>query len=178
MERIIGNLFVGSDKDYELVKDKKDWSVLRTCKEGTGGHRDTLGYTAQSAPKGKNYLFVDGLNHRALNFIDPDDPNFIPLEMIKKGLDFINKRLEQGDKVLIACNKGESRGPTTAMLYLRSIGELEGNFHHSENVFRTLCPTYNPGIGMRTFASQNWAGLKDSIRSINEQVGRRSGELR
>ncbi len=166
MERLIGNLFVGSDEDYDKVKENKQWSVLRTCKEGTGGHRDTLGYTTQSAPKGKNYLFADGITHRALNFIDPRDPNFIPIEMIKKGLEFIDKRLEAGDKVLIACNKGESRGPTTAMLYLRAIGELPGNFHHSENIFRTLYPAYNPGIGMRTFASQQWSSLKDSIRSI------------
>ena len=166
MERIIGNLFVGSDKDYEKVKNKEDWSILRCCKEGPGGHRDTLGYTTQAAPKGKDYLSVDTLRRRALNFIDPNDPNFIPVEMVKKGLDFIDKRLEVGDKVLVACNHGHSRGPTTALLYLRAIGELAGNFHHSENVFRTLYPDYDPGIGVRTFAGQNWSNFKDSIRSI------------
>lgn len=166
MQEVINRLWVGSDKDYEKVKDKEDWSILRCCKEGPGSHRDTLEYTTKSAPKGANYLFADQHNRRALNFIDPQDPNFIPIEMIKRGLTFIDKRLEAGDKVLVACNHGHSRGPTTALLYLRAIGELAGNFHHSENIFRTLYPEYSPGIGVRTFAGQNWAGLKDSIRSI------------
>lgn len=164
---IIGHLYVGDDDAYERVKDIEGWSILRCCKEGPGGHRDTLDYTTQAAPKGAKYLAVDQRNRRALNFIDPKDPNFIPVEMINKGLDFIDRRLQAGDKVLVACNRGHSRGPTTALLYLRSIGELAGNFHHSENIFRVLYPGYDPGIGMRTFASQNWGTFKDSTRSIN-----------
>jgi hypothetical protein len=163
MESIIHNLYVGGDSDYEKLNGKGGWSILRTCKEGPGGHRETLGYKTQGAPKGQHYLSVDGRSRRALNFIDPQDPHFIPKEMVERGLEFIHKRLAAGDKVLVACNAGHSRGPTTAMLYLRAIGELAGNFHHSENVMRTLYPGYSPGIGMRTFARQNWDGLKDAL---------------
>jgi len=167
MENIIPRLWVGDDHDYEKVKDKPDWSVLRCAKEGPGGHRETLGYETQGAPKGPSYLSVDQLNRRALNFIDPHDPHFIPVEMVKQGLDYIDARLAAGDKVLIACNKGHSRGPTTAMLYLRSIGELAGNFHHSERVFKTLYPQYDPGIGMRTFASSHWSEFDQYLRKAS-----------
>lgn len=164
MEHIIGRLYVGDDSDYLKVKDKSEWSVLRCCKYGAGGHQDTLGYHSLGAPKGKDYLSVDQRGRRALNFIDPHDPNLIPIEMIVKGLEFIDKCLAMGDKVLVACNAGHSRGPTTTLLYLRAIGELTGNFVSSEHVFRTLYPQYEPGEGMRTFAKANWNYFEKYLR--------------
>lgn len=167
MESVIPHLFVGGNNDYEKISNKPGWSVLRCCKEGPGGHRDTLGYTTLGAPKGANYLSVDALRRRALNFIDASDPNFIPVPLIEKGLEFIDKRLASGDNVLVACNAGHSRGPTTAMLYLRSIGELAGNFIHSERIYRTLCSNYDPGIGVRQFAKSHWDTFENLLRKGN-----------
>lgn len=165
MHQVIDRLYVGGDSDYERLKSKDGWSILRACKEGPGGHRESLRYTTQAAPKGPNYLAVKkGGSLLSLNFIDANDPNFVPLEMVSKGLEFIDARLVAGDKVLIACNQGHSRGPTTAMLYLRSIGELMGNFVASERMFRTLYPEYDPGIGLRQFARSNWDTFEQSLR--------------
>lgn len=164
MESVYPHLFVGDDNDYEKIKDKNKWSTLRCCKYGTGGHQQTLGYDTLGAPKGTNYLSVDALRRRALNFIDVSDPNFIPIPMIEKGLEFINTRLASGDNVLVACNAGHSRGPTTALLYLRSIGDLTGNFHSSERKFRALYNKYDPGIGCRTFAHNNWDFFSNLLR--------------
>lgn len=160
MHEIIDKLWTGDDTDYLRVKDKPGWSILRCCKEGVGGHRETVGYTTPAAPKGNDYLAAKKGDRMALNFIDPHDPNFIPRAMIDKGLEYINTRLKAGDKVLVACNQGQSRGPTTAMLYLRSIGDLTGSFIESERKFRTLCPDYDPGIGVRQFARSNWDSLR------------------
>ena len=52
MERAFDNLYVGGDADYDKVKGVKGWSVLRCCKEGAGGHRETVVYGTQGAPKG------------------------------------------------------------------------------------------------------------------------------
>lgn len=169
MENIIKNLYVGDDNDYLKIKDKPEWKALRCCKYGPGGHQETLGYRTLGAPKGKNYLSVDQHNRRALNFIDPHDPNLIPIDMIVKGLEFIDKSLAAGDKILVACNAGHSRGPTTALLYLRSIDELTGNFVRSENVFRTLYPKYDPGEGARTFAKANWNYFENYLRKGNNE---------
>lgn len=166
MEKIIGQLYVGNDQDFLKVKDRKGWSTLRCCKEGAGGHRETAKYTTAGAPKGEDYLAAGTGSHLALNFIDPHDPHFIQIEMLRKGLKFIQERLDAGDKVLIACNRGHSRGPTTAMLFMRSIGELPNTFVGSENIFRTLYPNYDPGIGMRTFARSHWS---DFEKGSNEQ---------
>lgn len=167
MEEVLDRLYVGGDTDYERLKDKQGWSFLRCCKFGTGGHKDTLGYAGNAAPKGPTYLAVTKGNRMALNFIDAMDPNFIPVDMVKKGIRYVYERLEAGDKVLVACNQGHSRGPTTAMLFLRSVGELPGNFHRGEQVFHTLYHKYEPGEGVRTFARQQWSAFDNLLKGNN-----------
>lgn len=156
MENIIPGLYVGDDKDYEKIKDNKSWKTCRCCKYGPGGHQDTLQYHTLAAPKGINYLSVERPNRIALNYIDANDSHLIPPPMIEAGLRYVDQMLTAGYKVLIACNAGHSRGPTTAMLYLRAIGDLTGNFHSSENKFRALYDKYDPGIGTRQFCQGNW----------------------
>jgi hypothetical protein len=140
------------------------WSVLRACKEGPGGHRETAGYNTLGAPKGPKYLSAKKGNRLALNFIDPNDPNFVPKEMVLTGIRFIDDRIEHGDKVLVACNRGHSRGPVTALLYLRGIGELPYHFVKSESIFRALYPQYVPGVGMRQFAHTQWSAFENVLR--------------
>lgn len=157
MHEVIDRLYVGDDDAYQRLKDKPGWKFVRACKEGPGGHRETLGYTTHAAPKGPEYLAAEKDNRLALNFIDPHDPHYIPVAMIQQGLKYIRQALADGSKVLVACNRGHSRGPTTALLFLRSIGEMDGNFHSSENKFKTLYPDYDPGIGARQFARTHWS---------------------
>lgn len=159
--QIIPGLYVGDDDAYQRLKDRPGWSFLRCCKEGPGGHRQTLGYTTLGAPKDKNYLWVKRGNHMALNLLDLDDPEFIAEGMINMGLDFIRERLAAGDKVLIACNQGHSRGPTTALMYLRTVGEMPYAFTKAERVFRTLYPKYDPGQAMRQYARSHWRQLEE-----------------
>lgn len=167
MQNVLGNLYVGGDTDYERLKDKDGWSFLRCCKNGPGGHKETVGYKGNAAPKGPDYLVAVKGNRMALNFIDAMDPHYIPEEMVKRGIQYVDQRLQAGDKVLVACNQGHSRGPTAAMLYLRSIGELPGNFHRGEHVFRTLYHEYEPGDGVRTFARQHWSAFDDILKGTN-----------
>jgi hypothetical protein len=83
----------------------------------------------------------------------------IPFECIKKGLDFIKERLDTGDRVGIFCNSGHSRGPSTGLAFLRSIGDMPHNFHTSEKIFHTLYSKYDPGMGIRQVLRENWAAL-------------------
>ena len=163
MESILTDLYVGGDKDHLKIENQSGWKSLRCAKYGPGCHQQSVGYKSLAAPQGPDYLSVVKKNRMALNFIDTADPNFIPIEMIETGLRYVNSQLRSGYKVLIACNQGHSRGPTTALLYLRATGELQGNFIHSERIFRTLYPHYDPGIGARHFASTNWQHFKDLL---------------
>ena len=167
MEQVIDRLYVGDDNDYEKIKDNKSWKTCRCCKYGVGGHQDTLQYHTLAAPKGATYLSVERPNRIALNYIDAHDSNLIPPEMIVAGLRYIDKQLAAGYKVLVACNAGHSRGPTTALLYLRAVGDLTGNFHSSENKFRALYDKYDPGIGTRTFVQSHWSFFDHYLRKEN-----------
>jgi hypothetical protein len=154
------NLFVGGDETYEKVKDKSGWSYVRACKFGPDGHKDILGYKTQGAPKGRDYYSTRKNKILALNLIDSDDPNFIPEQVINDALDFIQERLQAGDKVLVACNQGRSRGPTIAMLYLDKIKDLPEHYHQAFKVFKGIYHKYDPGLGIEHFAKTHWASLR------------------
>jgi hypothetical protein len=128
-----------------------------------GGHQQTLGYHTRSAPKGKNYLFVEAPNHIAINILDMLDPNFIPFECIELGINYSKEQLDKGFKILIACNSGHSRGPTTGLCFLRAIGDMPHNFATSERIYRTLYRKYDPGMGMRQVARSHWAELNNQL---------------
>jgi len=159
MKEVYKGLYIGDDESAERVKDRSGFSILRCCKFGPDGHKDLLGYDTQSAPEGKNKYWVRRGNILALNMLDLHDPNFVPDEMVQQGLDFIKDRLEAGDKVLVACNHGASRGPTMALMYLRTVGDFPYGFLQSERIFRGIYPKYDPGIGINQFARMHWANL-------------------
>jgi protein-tyrosine phosphatase len=167
MEKVLNGMWVGGDTDYNKLKNRPEFSFLRCCKDGPGGHKETVGYNTRSAPKGPEYLAAVRGHRMALNYIDNDDPNYIPEEMIKKGLRFIDAQLASGRKILVACNAGHSRGPTMAMLYMRSIGELPYNFVQAQRIFHGLYSHYDPDIGVHTFARQHWGMFENWIRGIN-----------
>ena len=148
-------LFVGDEKDDDKGAEK-GMAILCCCKDGIHSHRQMLGYTSLAAPKGKDYYFVERGKRMALNLIDVDDPNFIPEEVINAGLEFIDKHLEDGQRVLVHCNQGHSRGPTIGLLFLRKVGEMPYGFRGAEKVFRSMYPKYDPGEGMRHYARAHW----------------------
>lgn len=152
-------IFVGNDFDYEKIENRKDFRSCRMCKYGPGGHQQTLGYHTLAAPQGKNYLSVKTDNRIAINIIDMEDPNFIPWDCILAALKYAKKEMDNGNNVLIACNSGHSRGPTTGLMFLRAIGQMPHNFVGSERIYRTLYRNYDPGMGMRQVARSHWADL-------------------
>jgi hypothetical protein len=160
-------LYVGDDSDDQEAA-KKGYAILSACKDGPWGHRAALRYTTMGAPKGDHYFHATRGKRMVLNLLDLEDPEFIKEDVIFPALKFINKHLKAGDKVLVHCNAGHSRGPTIGMMFLRTIGELPGGFLTSEKVFRALYPKYEPKAGMRTFAREHWQQLKDNFYGTDE----------
>jgi predicted protein tyrosine phosphatase len=150
-------LFVGNQDDYESnVKHQSGWRVVHACKEPY--HRQTLGYTGRAAPKSHpEYLLARRGNRLILNLVDADNPSFFAPVIFDTAIDFIHEGLAAGDKVLVHCNLGESRGPGVAMLYLGSnTGTLQRDFELAESTFHGLYPSYRPSPGMRAFLAQQW----------------------
>ena len=155
-------LFIGDDSD-DVEAQKRGYAILVCAKDGPYGHRAALGYKERGAPKDDNYYHATRGKRMVLNLLDVDNPDFIPEQVIFPALKWINNHLKAGDKVLVHCNAGRSRGPTIAMLFLRTIGELPSGFVTSEKVFRALYPKYSPGKGMRVFARTHWEEFKDNF---------------
>lgn len=159
MEETIDHLWVGSDEDVPEAK-RRGYARLTCAKDGPDGHREMLGYTTLGAPKDKNYLFIRKGEHAAMNIIDVDDPEFISEKMLLQGIEFAQEMLAAGKKILIHCNAGMSRGPTTALLVMRSIGEAPQPFNRAKKIFTTLYPKYSPGHGMECVARNMWDSLE------------------
>ncbi len=56
--------------------------------------------------------------HLILNMVDAKDPELFSKEMIDAALDFMDETLSRGLKVLVHCDRGESRSPSIALLYV------------------------------------------------------------
>lgn len=161
------SVYVGGDSDYEKVKDNPKFKSARMCKYGPGGHQQTLNYSTRGAPKGKNYLSVEAKNRIAINIVDFDDPNMIPFECITIALHYIKEQLEKGFNVLVACNQGESRGPSTGLAFLRAIGDLPHNFHTSEKIYKSIYNKYDPDMGIRQVLRKHWSELDNFLEKDN-----------
>jgi hypothetical protein len=159
MVEVYPNLFIGEVNDYEsIVKGQTGWLVVHACKEPY--HRRELGYTGRGAPKNHpEYLIARRGDRLILNLVDAPDPAYIPKEIIDAALDFTHKGLQEGKRVLVHCNLGESRSPGIGLLYLAAhTDQFSGkDFAEAESTFRSIYPMYNPGHGMRGFMAAQWS---------------------
>ena len=149
MTEVHKNLFVGDDADYQKVKDNDSWWIIRAAKEGAGGHRDTLGYKERSAPKGDDYLFVERPRKLILNLVDSPNEAMIPSSIVDKAIEYAHKHLAENKKVLVCCNRGESRAPSLAILIMHRLGQLPAS--RAINLFRKIYPNYAPSAGFKNY---------------------------
>ena len=156
MKEVYKNLFVGNQSDYETVKDNEDFSFVLAAKEPW--HRQAIGYTGRACDKNNDeYLMSYKENKLILNLVDAPKPEFFDKRIIAASLNYFDLQIEFGQKVLICCNKGESRSPSIALLYLIKQGIIKGEtFEDCEAEFMKVYPEYNPGEGIRGFCKLNW----------------------
>ena len=158
MIEIYPRLFIGSETDYEMtVKHRDGWWVVHACKEPY--HRRLLGYRGRGAPKNHpEYLMAERGNRLFLNLVDADDPAYIPKQIIDAGLQFIDKALKFGDRVLVHCNQGESRSPALGLLSLVVHTDIlpRTSLAEAETRFKLLYAAYKPKGGMKGFLQIHW----------------------
>ena len=165
MIEVAEKLWVGAQHDFEALSDleQQRWGVVHAAKEPY--HRQLLGYTTRGAPKDDpEYLFAERRNRFYMNLVDVEDKAFVRKELIDAPLVFLDRQTQvaghqdgqpfEGRNLLIHCNKGGSRAPTLAMLYLAP--KLGPNFEEAEEAFREMYPAYAPAKGVRDFAQENW----------------------
>jgi predicted protein tyrosine phosphatase len=172
MIEVYPNLFVGDEIDYELnVAVQEGWAVVHACKEPY--HRQALGYRGREAPERHPERLVARRGYRLiLNMVDARDPELFPKEMIDAALDFIDEALSRDLKVLVHCDRGESRSPSIALLYMAArLGELPTeSLEAAEEKFRAVYPYYNPQPGIREHLRQNWHRYRSDRLSPKREV--------
>ena len=150
-------LYVGNQADYENGNFNHDeWNIVLAAKEPF--HRSALNYTGRACDKNHpEYLIAGRENKLILNLVDAPKAEFFSKDIIDTALEFIGISLNDGKKVLICCNKGESRSPSIALLFLIKHGIIKcDTLEDCEAEFMKVYPEYNPGTGMRGFVQEHW----------------------
>lgn len=156
MKEIYERIIVANDQS--CTKGNANLAVVHACKIPC--HQNEVGYRGNLINTHLNYLVLEKENDLFLNIIDPTAPLFMP-PLFVAFLGFANKHWGQGKKLLIHCNQGESRAPSLAMLFLaKGISVISDSSYETARVeFEKLYPRYNPGKGIETYFSKNWATL-------------------
>ena len=159
MTEVHPRLFIGDERDYEMtVKYQEGWWVVHACKDPY--HRHLLGYKGRGAPKEHpEYFFARRATRLYLNLVDVANPDYVAKQIIDAAIAFIDEAFREGGRVLVHCNRGESRSPSIGLLYLatRTVVLPKAAFSEAEAHFRQLYPRYSPSAGMRGFLAQYWS---------------------
>lgn len=141
---VFTNLFVG-DADGITEAQNRGMFIIHAAKEPW--HREHLGYTGRAAPKDDpRYLWDAYEDEMWCNLVDAHDVKYVPDELVMAIVRVIGEGLELGLKVFIHCNKGGSRAPTMALLYL-----LKNVPGYTVAMFKRSYPAYAPGPGMAAY---------------------------
>lgn len=166
MKKIIENLYIGTVENIPFA-EQWGYSILGACKEPLHRQHAKLqgaseeGYVGRAMPKDEpEYLFAERDHALYLNLIDAREAKYIPDECINKALDFIDKEIADNRDVLIVCNKGESRSPSIAFMYLIEKWLFDSflwwSFESVLNVFLIFYDCYNPSNGMKEYVKNFW----------------------
>jgi len=137
MEKVIDRIYSGGDEGVERAK-ARDMSRVCACKDGPDGHRAMLGYTTLGAPQGSEYLYASRGHWFAMNVVDNDDPDMIANDIIFATIRWAKKEYDAGRTLYFHCNHGHERGPVTAMMFMRAIGEMPYPFTVAKRMMKGL----------------------------------------
>ena len=179
MVEVYPGLFVGNQEDYRFQSSfpsftekfsfigasKYPWHKDHAKIDGS----DKEGYIGKAMPKDSaEYLYAEREHALYCNLIDVEYKSYIPVEIIDKCVQFITRELYNSRKVLICCNKGESRAPTIAFIYMIIDGAFDDceNFDGALYRFKRGYPNYKPNNGIFQHLLDYWEennGKKEDI---------------
>jgi hypothetical protein len=132
-----------------------DWSIVHALKSPC--YMDSVAFAAVSDHRGKYVIEYD--RDLYVNVIDPpaERPFFYP-ELFTLTNDFLGRNADRD--VLIHCNKGESRAPSFALVYLAHCGLLPtDSYAEARRVFSESYPAYAPGGGIERYLTEHWGEI-------------------
>lgn len=153
MEQIYDRLYLGTD--YDCFKGNGDWTVVHACKSPC--HQRAVNYRGCLPNSHPNYLILEIKNNLYLNIIDPPQPLFKP-QLFISFLDFSRRHWNSGNNILIHCNRGESRSPSLALMFLAKHISIISNdsYDQAKEGFKIVFPAYAPGQGIQIYLRKHW----------------------
>lgn len=153
MIKVHDRVFVGDDADCRAAQ-RADITIVHACKTC---HQAELKYTGSLSSVDTKYLSHERDNELFLNLIDPPVPLF-KLQSFEIFLQRTSAHYAAGESILIHCNKGQSRAPSLALVFLsKRLGVIgNGSYARAREDFEALYPSYEPGKGIETFLTEHW----------------------
>jgi len=159
MIEVVEDLFVG-DKQACRRTAGDAWSVVHACKHPC--HQNAVGYQGSLPQDHPEYLTSRQDSDLYLNIVDMDRKlsHEYTEPIVTATLDFVSEHHGE-QQVLIHCNKGQSRSPALAMLYLaKRAGEMpDTSYADARAEFQELYPRYRPGRGVDAYLTDYWSEL-------------------
>ena len=156
MIKVHERLFVGDELDCRNNASGID--IVHACKHPC--HVNAVGYRDKLTSSHPNYLFIVKKDNLYLNMIDPPAPLF-KIEMFHKFMEFMSIEWSAEKNILIHCNKGLSRAPSLALLFMAkslNIIKLE-SFVAAKNDFASIIHAYDSVKGIIIFLERKWTSI-------------------
>lgn len=155
MKEIYPNLYIGNDRDCLKRIVYSNLATIHACKSC---HKMVLEYKMSLPNNHPNYLTFERGRNLYLNLVDMSK-EFLPQftnPIFDEAFDFISEHINKR-RVLIHCNKGESRSPSLGLVYLARNGVIKNDdFVIAALEFMDIYPNYRPGEGIRAYMKKNW----------------------
>lgn len=141
--------------ELECMENKEGWAIIHACKSPC--HQRAVGYRGSLPQSHPNYLVLKKENDLYLNMIDPPQPLFM-MPLFTEFLKFTMRNWKTGKTVFIHCNKGESRAPSLALLFLaKGLKSIRAkSYEEAKEDFMKIYPHYMPGAGIQIYLRNNW----------------------
>jgi hypothetical protein len=159
--QVCKNLYVG-DTEGLVFTNKKDWAIVHVSQKY---HYSLFGWDHKGNKPPKNhphYLKYKESSEMSLNLVDGGAAMYEWFGVVgfKEVLDFIDDNAKLGKKILIHCDKGESRSPSIALLYMaKRLNILNKNSYlEACSQFTKIYPKYNP-LGIAEYLYINWKNI-------------------
>lgn len=158
MEEVSDSLFVGDENDCH---HGSEIAVVHACKHPC--HQNAVGYSGSLPQSHPEYLVSSREPDLYLNIVDMDRKlsHEYTEPIVSATLDFIEEKIESND-VLVHCNKGRSRSPALAMLFLgkRTDEFSDSSYRDAKHAFKDIYPRYQPGRGVEAYLRDYWDELE------------------
>ena len=159
MTKVMLNLYVGSEDDYfSLPSDLDHWFVVQAARYPFYWDEND----------GDNGGIIKAGNRLILDMIDAREAEYFQFQHFETALEVIHRRLQKPTSVLIHCNRGLSRSPSIAMLYLAHFAKKipSKTYFDAARLMYCIYPRYLPGEGIQRYLIENW----DRFRKLSTGV--------